>query len=74
MSPWMRKLHKWVGLVIGIQFLLWMASGVMMSLPDADQVQGRASRVKAPAPAAWPAPVLGPAPVPAAGPDPVDPR
>ena len=31
MTPWMRTLHKWVGLIIGLQLLLWMASGVMMS-------------------------------------------
>lgn len=60
MSHWMRRLHKWVGLVIGIQFLLWMASGVMMSLLDADKVRGREFRVKPAAPAAWPADVLAP--------------
>lgn len=60
MSYWMRKLHKWVGLVIGIQFLLWMSGGVMMSLLDADKVQGREFRIKPPAPAAWPTGVLAP--------------
>ena len=40
MTPWMRTLHKWVGLIIGLQLLLWMASGVMMSWLDHDQVQG----------------------------------
>ena len=35
MNHWMRKLHKWVGLLIAIQFLLWMGSGVVMSLLDA---------------------------------------
>ncbi len=60
MSQWMRKLHKWVGLIVGIQFLLWMSSGVMMSLLDADKVLGREFRIKPPAPAAWPGGVLGP--------------
>ena len=54
MTPWMRKIHKWVGLVIAIQFVLWVASGVVMSLLDAEVVRGREFRVK-PAPAAvWP--------------------
>lgn len=69
MSHWMRKLHKWVGLIIGIQFLLWMSSGVMMSLLDANKVQGREFRIKPPAPAAWPANVLAPEAVLAASTD-----
>lgn len=60
MSQWMRKLHKWIGLIVGIQFLLWMASGVMMSLLDADKVLGREFRITPPPPAAWPGGVLGP--------------
>ena len=40
MTPWMRTIHKWVGLLIGLQFVLWLASGLMMSLLDHDQVQG----------------------------------
>ena len=58
MSHWMRRLHKWVGLVIAIQFVLWMSSGVVMSLLDANKVQGREFRVN-PAPAlVWPGNVL----------------
>lgn len=58
MTPWMRKIHKWVGLIIAIQFVLWMASGVIMSLLDAQKVAGREFRIK-PAPAAvWPANAL----------------
>jgi Na+-transporting NADH:ubiquinone oxidoreductase subunit F len=41
MTSWMRKIHKWVGLLIGIQFVLWMASGVVISLFDSEKVQGR---------------------------------
>ncbi|QOY92575.1 2Fe-2S iron-sulfur cluster binding domain-containing protein [Massilia sp. UMI-21] len=56
----MKKLHKWIGLLIGIQFLLWMSSGVVMSLLDADKVAGRTLRTALPLPAAWPADVLAP--------------
>ena len=58
MSHWMRKLHKWVGLLLAIQFLLWMSSGVVMSLLDAEKVAGREYRVKPPAPQGWPHEVL----------------
>lgn len=58
MSPWMRRLHKWVGVILAIQFVLWMSSGVMMSLLEADKVAGREFRVKSPAPPAWPHDVL----------------
>jgi Na(+)-translocating NADH:ubiquinone oxidoreductase F subunit len=54
----MRRLHKWVGLVLAIQFLLWMSSGVMMSLLDADKVHGREFRIKPAAAPAWPADLL----------------
>jgi len=58
MSHWMRRLHKWVGLVLAIQFLLWMSSGVVMSLLDANKVRGQEWRIKPAAPGAWPAGVL----------------
>lgn len=54
MTPWMRKIHKWVGLIVGIQFVLWMASGVMMSVLDADQVHGHAYRVHQGPAQPWP--------------------
>lgn len=54
MSHWMRRLHKWVGLIVAIQFLLWMSSGAMMSLLDANKVQGREFRIKPPTPPEWP--------------------
>ncbi len=37
----LRKLHKWTGLVIGIQVLLWVISGLVMSLLDPEKVSGR---------------------------------
>lgn len=55
MTPWMRKIHKWIGLAIGVQLVLWMCSGLVMSLLDADKVRGREFRAPAPARAAWPA-------------------
>lgn len=58
MTPWMRTIHKWVGLIIAIQFVLWMTSGVMMSLLDAGKVAGKEFRIKPAASAAWPANAL----------------
>lgn len=55
MTPWMRRIHKWLGLLIGLQFVLWMASGLVMSLLSHDKVQGHEFRVHAPAERAWPA-------------------
>ena len=39
-SIWLRKIHKWVGLVIGLQFLVWAISGTAMALLPMDQVAG----------------------------------
>lgn len=69
MTHWMKRLHKWVGVIIAIQFVLWMSSGVVMSLLDAHKVQGSEFRIKPPAPAAWPADVLAPETVLAASSD-----
>ena len=54
MTPWMRKIHKWVGLIIAIQFVLWVSSGVVMSLLDSKKVAGREFRIKPEASALWP--------------------
>lgn len=35
-----RRIHKWVGLILGIQFLLWALSGAVMALLDKDKVGG----------------------------------
>lgn len=40
MKVFLKKLHKWVGLAIGIQLLLWLSSGVMMAQLDPDRVSG----------------------------------
>lgn len=36
----LRKIHKWIGLIIGIQILLWFVSGLVMSWFDIDTVRG----------------------------------
>ena len=41
-SIWLRKIHKWVGLVIGVQFLVWAISGTAMALISMDEVAGGA--------------------------------
>lgn len=58
-SIWLRKIHKWVGLVIGLQFLIWAISGTAMALLPMDEVAGgeMADHGDAPLPAAgiaWP--------------------
>ena len=35
-----RKLHRWAGWVIGVQVLLWFASGLFMTLPPIHKVRG----------------------------------
>jgi Na+-transporting NADH:ubiquinone oxidoreductase subunit F len=52
MTPMMRKLHKWVGLLIAIQFVLWLGSGLVMSLFDHNVVMGHAASSHA-KPPAW---------------------
>lgn len=64
MTPWLRKLHKWVGLIIAVQFVLWLGSGLMMSLLDHDTVQGHVHRAHTAAPSpTWPVDALTPAKV-----------
>lgn len=35
-----RKIHKWTGLILGLQFLLWTISGLGMALLDHKEVAG----------------------------------
>lgn len=37
---WVRRAHKWIGLVIGVQALLWMLSGVYMTAISLDVIHG----------------------------------
>ena len=58
-SIWLRRIHKWIGLVIGLQFMMWAISGTAMALLDMDEVAGGAA-AEAPVPplpassTAWP--------------------
>lgn len=63
MTPWMRKIHKWIGLLIGLQLVLWMSSGFVMSLLDAEKVRGREFRAPAPAKQPWPSDVVAVGPL-----------
>ena len=49
-----RTLHKWFGLILGLQFVLWSISGAMMALLDHHKVSGEPS-VREPAAAIAPA-------------------
>lgn len=37
---WVRRAHKWIGLVIGVQALLWMISGLYMVVVPLDVIHG----------------------------------
>ena len=57
----LRRIHKWVGLVLGLQFILWTLSGLVMALLDMEDVAGgpRPAAAAAAAPplptaSAWP--------------------
>jgi len=64
----LKKLHKWIGLLIGAQVLLWLVSGLVISLLDPAKVSGkRWSRTDVPEPADLGAgPLLEPAQLPEA--------
>ena len=53
MTRMMRIAHKWLGLLIGLQFVLWVASGLVMSLLDMHKVHGLNSRAPAAAARPW---------------------
>ena len=58
-SIWLRRIHKWVGLVIGLQFLMWAISGAAMALISMEEVAGgpMSEHVEAsplPATSGWP--------------------
>ncbi|HEX8528364.1 MAG TPA: hypothetical protein VF646_00010 [Cytophagales bacterium] len=43
-----RKLHRYLGLVLGLQFLLWTAGGLYFSWSDMDEIHGDHQRHPAP--------------------------
>lgn len=55
-----RRIHKWVGLILGLQFVLWTASGAMMALLDHHEVSGE-HLAHEHEPMAWPTQVVPPA-------------
>jgi len=71
LATFFRRVHKWVGLLLGLQFLLWTISGTAMALLDHEQVSGGHKPPAAEAPplpgsgAAWPRIVeaIGPTPI-----------
>ena len=71
MTPWMRKMHKWLGLLVALQLVLWMTSGLMMSLLDHDKVQGHTFRAHAHPDRPWPQGLLSSTKIVAASPTPV---
>jgi Na+-transporting NADH:ubiquinone oxidoreductase subunit F len=38
---WVRKLHNWASIVVGIQFLVWLVSGIYFNLMDTTKAFGR---------------------------------
>ena len=55
---WSVRVHKWVALVIGIQILLWIAGGLVMSAIPIEQVRGEHKIAATEALAANPADLL----------------
>lgn len=39
-----RKLHKWLGLIIGLQLVIWLLTGTIISLIDQQKVSGNITR------------------------------
>ena len=52
-----RRIHKWVGLILSLQFVLWTVSGAVMALLDMNKVGGHAGSTAISAASAWPAPL-----------------
>lgn len=43
-THWLRVVHKWIGLIIGLQFVLWTLSGTVMAILPMQEVAGGARR------------------------------
>jgi hypothetical protein len=39
-THWARQIHRWLGLFIGIQFILWTAGGLYFAWADLDEIHG----------------------------------
>ena len=70
MTRTMRTVHKWVALVLALQFVAWMISGLALSLIDHHAASGEPHRRAAAKDArAWPSTRLSPVQVVAASPE-----
>ena len=56
-----RKIHKWVGLILGLQFVLWTVSGATMALLDMEKVGGHAAPPAPQVSTVWDASITAPA-------------
>lgn len=55
-----RRIHKWVGLILGLQFVLWTFSGAVMALLDMDKVGGHSAAATATTSTPWPTGLAAP--------------
>lgn len=62
MKAWLARIHTWVGVIVGLQLVLWLGSGLLMGFLDPETVSGE--RTRAPASEsvrAWPHDAVAPA-------------
>ncbi len=55
-----RQIHKWVGLILGLQFVLWTLSGSVMALLDSEKVGGHSAAAMHGPTAPWPTAMVAP--------------
>lgn len=73
MKPWLARMHRTVGLVVGVQLVLWLASGLLMSLMDPAAVNAERYRAGGPPVAVpWPVNAMDPGEAAVAAARPVD--
>lgn len=60
MTRWMRLVHKWLGLLVAAQFVVWMGSGLVMALLDQQTVRGTRQQAEPAGAGAWPAGLRSP--------------
>lgn len=47
-AKWIRKAHRYLGIFLGIQFLMWTISGMYFSWTDIDEIHGDHFKKSAP--------------------------
>ncbi|WP_337842670.1 2Fe-2S iron-sulfur cluster-binding protein [Rheinheimera sp.] len=50
---WTRKLHKWASAMVGLQFLIWLGSGMYFNFMDHDKAAGHSHRAHHQAAQGW---------------------